>query len=87
MKTEIKKELGSFVESLLFKNLKTQHKIKEILKRNFCSSFKQSTKQDCDNVTEEEVNNKLTSSNYGLIKEFYKSFWDELKEAFVDSLN
>ena len=46
------------------------------------------------NLTEKELNNSLKSmqsdkspGNDGLTKEFYETFWKELKEIFVDSVS
>ena len=35
----------------------------------------------------ENIKNNKTTANDGLIKEFYKNFWDELKTSLMESIN
>ena len=38
-------------------------------------------------MTLESTKNSKTPGNDGLIKEFFKTFWDELKTSLVESIN
>ena len=38
-------------------------------------------------LTLESTKNSKTPGNDGLIKEFFKTFWDELKTSLVESIN
>ena len=93
---ETNKELERFSENLFKRKLrKTKHAYNEFLRDISPPTLSLEKKQVCDEqISEQEVilaiksfsNNKFPG-NDGLTKELYETFWEELKQHFMNSLN
>ena len=93
---EINKELEKFFENLFKRKLrKTKHEFNEFLRDISLPTLSKEQKKVCDEeISEQEVvlalksfSNNKSAGNDGLTKEFYGTFWEELKQPFMNSLN
>ena len=79
----------------LFENLfkrklrKTKHEFNEFLRDILLPTLSKEQKKVCDEgISEQEMVLAFnTAGNDGLTKEFYETFWEELKQPFMNSLN
>ena len=88
--------MEKFFENLFKRKLrKTKHEFNEFLRDISLPTLSKEQKKVCDKeISQQEVvlalksfsNNKSTG-NDGLTKEFYGTFWEELKQPFMNSLN
>ena len=84
-----------FFENLFKRKLrKTNHAYNELLRDISVPTLSQKKKRFDREISKQEVTlaMKCSSSNKslvtnGLTKEFYKTFWEELKQPFMNSLN
>ena len=88
--------MEKFFENLFKRKLrKTKHEFNEFLRDISLPTLSKEQKKVCDEeISEQEVvlalksfSNNKSAGNDGLTKEFYGTFWEELKQPFMNSLN
>ena len=93
---EINNEINRFFKNLFAKTLrKLLHQVNKLFQNTILPVLIQEQNQDCEKeISEKEVtvalksfsNNESTGNN-SLTKKFYKAFWSESKELFMNSIS